>query len=71
MFLGSATQVFVHLAAGATIQALVGNTSEAASWQAGTPVQACLPPDALRVLPCDPAGEQAPAGPANTVGAVR
>jgi len=59
VFLGSATQVFVHLAAGLTIQALAGNTSEAASWPAGTPVQACLPPAALRVLPCDPAGEEA------------
>jgi spermidine/putrescine transport system ATP-binding protein len=61
VFLGSATQVFVHLAAGVTIQALVGNTSDAASWPAGTPVQACLPPEALRVLPCDPEAEPAPA----------
>ncbi|WP_300612318.1 polyamine ABC transporter ATP-binding protein [Trebonia sp.] len=63
VFLGSATQVIVHLAAGVTIQALVANTSESASWSAGTPVLACLPPDALRVLPCDPAaGQEPPAG---------
>jgi spermidine/putrescine transport system ATP-binding protein len=58
VFLGSATQMIVHLAAGVTIQALVGNASEAAAWPAGTPVQAFLPPGALRILPCDPAAEQ-------------
>jgi spermidine/putrescine transport system ATP-binding protein len=70
VFLGSATQVMVHLAAGVTIQALVANRSEAASWPPGTPVQACLPPAALRVLPCDPAAspvEQAAAAPAGAV----
>jgi spermidine/putrescine transport system ATP-binding protein len=59
VFLGSATQVIVHLAAGATIQALVDNTNEAASWPSGTPVQVCLPADALRVLPCDTSGQAA------------
>jgi spermidine/putrescine transport system ATP-binding protein len=55
VFLGSVTQVIVHLASGVTIQALADNASEAASWSSGTPVQACLPADSLRVLPCDPA----------------
>jgi hypothetical protein len=47
----------VHLAAGVTIQALVDNKNEAASWSSGTPVQVCLPADALRVLLCETAGE--------------
>ena len=67
VFLGSATQVIVHLAVGVTIQALADNASEAASWPPGTPVQACLPADSLRVLPCDPAqqpGESRQAEPA-------
>ncbi len=51
VFLGSATQVIVNLAVGGTIQALVDNTAEAASWPPGTPVKACLPAAALRVLP--------------------
>jgi spermidine/putrescine transport system ATP-binding protein len=73
VFLGSATQVIVHLAAGVTIQALVDNTNEAASWPSGTPVQACLPADALRVLPCDtsgPATGEAAAVPADAVAAM-
>jgi len=55
VFLGSTTQVIVHLAVGVAIQALADNTSEAASWAAGTPVQVCLPADGLRVLPIDQA----------------
>jgi spermidine/putrescine transport system ATP-binding protein len=73
VFLGSATQVIVHLAAGVTIQALVDNTNEAASWPSGTPVQACLPAAALRVLPCDPAEpatDGAAAVPADAVAAM-
>ncbi len=50
VFLGSATQVVVRLAAGVTLQALVHNDG-VGSVAAGTPVQCYLPPDALRVLP--------------------
>ena len=71
VFLGAATQVLVHLAAGVTIQALVGNRSE---WPAGTPVQVSLPPEALRVLPRDaevsPAEPASAAGPASAAAAV-
>lgn len=50
VFLGSATQVFVRLAPGALLQALVQNDGQALSYAQGTPVSAFLPPDALRVL---------------------
>jgi spermidine/putrescine transport system ATP-binding protein len=50
VFLGSATQVFVRLAPGALLQALVHNDGQALPYAQGTPVSALLPPDALRVL---------------------
>ena len=50
VFLGSATQVFVRLAPGALLQALVQNDGQALSYVQGTPVSVLLPPDALRVL---------------------
>jgi spermidine/putrescine transport system ATP-binding protein len=50
VFLGSATQVFVRLAPGALLQALVQNDGKALSYSQGTPVSAHLPADALRVL---------------------
>jgi spermidine/putrescine transport system ATP-binding protein len=50
VFLGSATQVFVRLAPGALLQALVQNDGQALPYAQGTPVSALLPPDALRVL---------------------
>ena len=51
VFLGSATQVIVRLAPGARVQALVHNDGEPLSYEQGTPLQAFLPPEAVRVLP--------------------
>ena len=53
---GATTQVMLRLATGESLQAVVQN-EDAAGWSQGTPVDAYLPPDALRVL----AGEAAPA----------
>jgi spermidine/putrescine transport system ATP-binding protein len=53
VFLGAATQVFVRLAQGAQLQALVHNDGAPAGWSQGTPVSVVLPADALRVLPDD------------------
>ena len=50
VFLGSATQVFVRLAPGALLQALVHNDGQALPYSQGTPVCVQLPADALRVL---------------------
>jgi spermidine/putrescine transport system ATP-binding protein len=50
VYLGSATQVFLRLAAGADIQALLQNDGGQSQLAQGTPVHAYLPPDALRVL---------------------
>ncbi len=50
MFLGSATQVFVRLAPGALLQALVHNDGQALPYSQGTPLSVQLPSDALRVL---------------------
>jgi spermidine/putrescine transport system ATP-binding protein len=50
VFLGSATQVFVRLAPGELLQALVHNDGNPVPWSQGTPVSVLLPPDALRVL---------------------
>jgi len=50
VFLGSATQVYVRLAPGALLQALVRNDGRALPYSQGTPVSAQLPADALRVL---------------------
>jgi spermidine/putrescine transport system ATP-binding protein len=51
VYLGSTTQVFVRLVPGASIQAMVPNTSGVADWEQGSPVSVLLPPDALRLLP--------------------
>ncbi len=51
VFLGSATQLFVRLPQGESLQALVHNDGEAIPWSQGTPVSVFLPPDAIRVLP--------------------
>jgi spermidine/putrescine transport system ATP-binding protein len=51
VFLGSASQVFVRLAPGETLQALVHNDGEPVAFQQGSAVNVLLPPDALRVLP--------------------
>ncbi len=50
VFLGAATQVMLRLAPGALLQALVYNDGAEATLSQGTPVQAFLAPDALRVL---------------------
>jgi spermidine/putrescine transport system ATP-binding protein len=50
VFLGSATQVFVRLAPGALLQALVHNDGRPLPYSQGTPMNVYLPPDALRVL---------------------
>jgi spermidine/putrescine transport system ATP-binding protein len=50
VYLGSATQVFLRLAAGLDIQALLQNDGGQAQLAQGTPVHAFLAPDALRVL---------------------
>jgi spermidine/putrescine transport system ATP-binding protein len=50
VYLGSATQVFLRLAAGADLQVVLQNDGTQATWTHGTPVHAFLAPDALRVL---------------------
>ncbi len=51
VFLGSTTQVYVRLAPGASVQALVPNTNGVTEWEQGAPVSVHLPADALRLLP--------------------
>jgi len=51
VFLGSAIQVIIRLAPGSRVQALVHNDGEPLSYEQGTPLQAFLPPEAVRVLP--------------------
>jgi len=51
VYLGSSTQIFVRLAPGAELQALVQNDGSQDRLTQGTPVHAFLAPDALRVLP--------------------
>jgi spermidine/putrescine transport system ATP-binding protein len=50
VYLGSSTQVFLRLAAGTDIQALIQNDGDQGQLAQGTPVHAYLAPDALRVL---------------------
>jgi spermidine/putrescine transport system ATP-binding protein len=50
VYLGSATQVHLRLAAGTDIQALLQNDGGQAQYTQGTPVHVYLAPDALRVL---------------------
>ena len=51
VYLGAATQVYLRLAAGPDIQALLQNDGGSQEHLAhGTPVHAYLAPDALRVL---------------------
>ena len=50
VFLGSATQIIVRLATGASLQALQQNGGEELAWPQGTPVKVHLPAEALRVL---------------------
>ena len=51
VFLGSASQVIVRLAPGATLQSLVQNDGEPVPFQQGSAVNVLLPADSLRVLP--------------------
>jgi spermidine/putrescine transport system ATP-binding protein len=50
VFLGSATQIYVRLAPGSLLQALIHNDGRPVEWSQGTPVSVLLPSDALRVL---------------------
>ncbi len=50
VYLGSATQVILRLAAGAVLQVLLQNDGSRQRLAQGTPVHAFLAPDALRVL---------------------
>jgi hypothetical protein len=51
VYMGSATQVIMGLAPGETIQALIPNSDGPIACEQGTPVEAMLPAEALRVLP--------------------
>ena len=51
VFLGSSTQVFIRLAHGQTVQALLQNQGGPPPYEQGTAVQVHLPADGLRVLP--------------------
>lgn len=51
VFLGSTTHIYLRLATGSALQALVRNDGAALPYSQGTPVSVGLPPDALRVLP--------------------
>jgi spermidine/putrescine transport system ATP-binding protein len=50
VYLGSSTQIFLRLAAGADLQAVLQNDGTPPDFGQGTPVHAFLAPDALRVL---------------------
>jgi spermidine/putrescine transport system ATP-binding protein len=50
VYLGSSTQIFLRLAAGADLQAVLQNDGSPAAFGQGTPVHAFLAPEALRVL---------------------
>jgi len=51
VFLGSTTQVIIRLAPGPRVQALLHNDGAPVDYEQGTPLQAFLPPEAVRVLP--------------------
>jgi spermidine/putrescine transport system ATP-binding protein len=51
VFLGSTTHIYVRLATGSALQALVRNEGSTVPYSQGTPVKVDLPADALRVLP--------------------
>jgi spermidine/putrescine transport system ATP-binding protein len=50
VYLGSSTQIFLRLAAGADLQVVMQNDGSTAAFSQGTPVHAFLAPEALRVL---------------------
>jgi len=51
VYVGATTQVFVRLAPGEPIQALLKNEGDTPGFEQGTPVSVHFPPGALRVLP--------------------
>src|ERR1700742_3667266 len=51
LFLGSTTHVYIRLATGSTLQALVRNDGAELPYSQGTPVSVAIPAEALRVLP--------------------
>jgi spermidine/putrescine transport system ATP-binding protein len=51
VFLGSTTHIYVRLATGAALQALMRNEGAALPYSQGTPVSVGLPAEAIRVLP--------------------
>jgi spermidine/putrescine transport system ATP-binding protein len=51
VFLGSTTHIYVRLATGSALQALVRNEGSTVPYSQGTPVSVGLPAEALRVLP--------------------
>jgi spermidine/putrescine transport system ATP-binding protein len=51
VFVGSTTYVYVRLATGSALQAMVRNDGNELPYRQGTPVSIALPADALRVLP--------------------
>jgi spermidine/putrescine transport system ATP-binding protein len=73
VYVGASLQVIVRLATGAALQATVANTGHVVDQDQGTPVQAHIPPDALRVLGAQPGSPAEAAGvpiqAADTVGA--
>ena len=50
VYRGASNQVFIRLANGESVQAVVQNTGEGTEYVAGDPVLAHFPPQALRVL---------------------
>ena len=51
VFIGSTTHIYVRLATGESLQALVSNDGSTLAYSQGTAVRIALPADALRVLP--------------------
>jgi spermidine/putrescine transport system ATP-binding protein len=56
VYLGATTQLFVRLAHGDSLQAMIANQGDEVPFRQGTPVTVHLPSDALRVLGTDATG---------------
>jgi spermidine/putrescine transport system ATP-binding protein len=63
VYLGSSEQLVIRLATGDVVQALVVNDGTPHGLAQGTAVQACLPAEALRVLPASAEGSSSPLEP--------